>query len=106
KWDADCIVAEKNQGGDMVEYVIRQVNKGIRVRLVHATKGKYTRAEPIYSLYEQGKIFHVGIHSILERQMVTFNPDETEDSADRVDAMVWGFTELMLLKKQESWGVI
>lgn len=105
KWGADCIVAEKNQGGDMVEYVIRQVNKRIRVKLVHATKGKYTRAEPIYSLYEQGKIFHIGFHSILERQMVTFNPDETEDSPDRVDAMVWGFTELMLSKAQSSWSV-
>lgn len=106
KWNADCIVAEKNQGGDMVEYVIRQINKRIRVKLVHATKGKYTRAEPIFSLYEQGKIFHLGYHTILERQMVTFNPDETEESPDRVDAMVWGFTELFPIKKQSSWGVI
>ena len=105
KWDADCIVAEKNQGGDMVENVIRQQNKRVRVRLVHATKGKYTRAEPVYALYEQGKIFHVGNHPILERQMVTFNPDVNSGSPDRVDALVWGFTELMVRRQGASWSV-
>jgi PBSX family phage terminase large subunit len=94
KWNADCIVAEKNQGGDMVETVIRQVDKHTRVKLVTATKGKTVRAEPIYSLYEQGKVWHVGLFPILEQQMVIFNPEANTDSPDRVDALVWGATEL------------
>ena len=94
-WDADCIVAEKNQGGDMVESVLRAQNATARIKLVTATKGKYVRAEPVYSLYEQNRIFHVGSFPILEKQMITFDPDKGK-SPDRVDALVWGFTELML----------
>jgi phage terminase large subunit-like protein len=97
RWGADCIVAEKNQGGDMVESVLRSKDKVTRVKLVTATKGKFVRAEPIYSLYEQGKIYHIGNFPILEKQMVTFEPDKSK-SPDRVDALVWGFTELMLNK--------
>jgi phage terminase large subunit-like protein len=97
RWGADCIVAEKNQGGDMVESVIRQQHKTARIKLVTATKGKYVRAEPIYSLYEQNKIYHAGHFPILENQMITFNPD-AGGSPDRVDALVWAFTELMLNK--------
>lgn len=97
-WDADCIVAEKNQGGDMVESVLRSQSGNARIKLVTATKGKYVRAEPIYSLYEQNKIYHVGQFPILEKQMVTFDPDKGK-SPDRVDALVWGFTELMLGSK-------
>jgi len=103
RWGADCIVAEKNQGGDMVESVLRSQDKRTRVKLVTATKGKYVRAEPIYSLYEQGKIYHVGSFPILERQMVTFEPDKGK-SPDRVDALVWGFTELML-KNQFNFAI-
>jgi len=95
KWDADCIVAEKNQGGDMVESVLRSYGVKKRVKLVTATKGKYVRAEPIYSLYEQGKIFHVGVHTKIESQMCSFT-SELKNSPDRVDSLVWGFTELML----------
>ena len=95
KWQADCIVAEKNQGGDMVESVLRSAGCRHRVKLVTATKGKYVRAEPIYALYEQGKIFHVGYHNKLEAQMCSFN-SELKNSPDRVDSLVWGFTELML----------
>jgi phage terminase large subunit-like protein len=98
KHDADYYVAEKNQGGDMVNTVIRQFDKKNYIKLVTATKGKYVRAEPIYSLYQQGKIFHVGNFILLENQMVTFNPDKNDKSPDRVDALVWGFTELMLGK--------
>jgi PBSX family phage terminase large subunit len=102
-WKADCIVAEKNQGGDMVESVIRQHDKNTRVILVTATKGKYVRAEPIYSMYEQNKVFHVGNFPILEKQMISFNPDKG-NSPDRADALVWGFTEL-LLKKHSNFDV-
>lgn len=95
KWKADCIVAEKNQGGDMVESVLRSTGCKHRIKLVTATKGKFVRAEPIYSFYEQGKIFHVGYHPRLEAQMCAFD-SELKNSPDRVDSLVWGFTELML----------
>lgn len=95
KWKADCIVAEKNQGGDMVESVLRSTGCRHRIKLVTATKGKFVRAEPIYSFYEQGKIFHVGYHVKLESQMCAFD-SELKNSPDRVDSLVWGFTELML----------
>jgi phage terminase large subunit-like protein len=100
RWKADAIVAEKNQGGDMVESIIRQHHKTARVKLVTATKGKLVRAEPIYGLYEQGKIYHVGQFPILESQMVTFNPN-TGSSPDRVDALVWAFTDLLLKPKKD-----
>ena len=95
RWNADCIVAEKNQGGDMVEAVLKSQGTSHRIKLVTATKGKYVRAEPVYSLYEQGQIYHVGNFPILESQMVTFDPDKGK-SPDRVDALVWGLTELMV----------
>lgn len=95
RWNADCIVAEKNQGGDMVEAVLKSQGTNHRIKLVTATKGKFVRAEPVYSLYEQGKIYHVGSFPILESQMVTFDPDKGK-SPDRVDALVWGLTELMV----------
>lgn len=103
-YKADCIVAEKNQGGDMVESVIRQHDKLTRIKLVTATKGKYVRAEPIYSMYEQHKVFHVGNFPILERQMVTFDPEKGK-SPDRVDALVWAFTDLLLnnVEKNPIW---
>ena len=93
RWGATAYIAEKNQGGDMVQSVLRQVDKARRVKLVTATKGKYLRAEPIFSLYEQNVIFHVGEFAKLEQQMITFNP-EAGGSPDRVDALVHGFTEL------------
>ena len=101
-WKADAIVAEKNQGGDMVEAVIRQVDKNIRIKLVTATKGKQVRAEPVYGIYEQGRVWHVGNFPKLESQMITFNPDENKDSPDRVDALVWAVTELAFGKQRVS----
>lgn len=98
KHGADCIVAEKNQGGDMVESVLRATGSKVRIKLVTATKGKFIRAEPIYALYEQGKVFHVGHHPQLEQQMCVFTSD-LKTSPDRVDALVWGLTELMLHTK-------
>ena len=94
KYNCDMYVAEKNQGGDMVKSVLRQVDQRNHIKLVQATKGKYLRAEPIYSLYEQGKVFHVNDLPILENQMISFNPETNTQSPDRVDALVWGLTEL------------
>ena len=101
RWDADCYVAEKNQGGDMVESVIRQVDKQRRVKLVQATKGKYLRAEPVFSLYEQNRIFHAGVFNKLEQQMITFNPESNVKSPDRVDALVHGLTDLVVGKQKQ-----
>jgi phage terminase large subunit-like protein len=98
KWEADKIVAEKNQGGDMVESTIKTVDRTVPVKLVSATRGKYVRAEPISSLYEQGRVHHVGQFDQLEDQMCLFAPDTlrsiSNGSPDRVDALVWGLTEI------------
>lgn len=92
----DCIVAELNQGGNMVEHTIRSARDGVPFKGVRASRGKVTRAEPIAALYEQGKISHVGAFPTLEDQMVLFTAYgiEGDTTADRVDALVWAFTEL------------
>lgn len=98
EWQADRIIAEKNQGGDMVESVIRSQRADVPVTLVTATRGKYTRAEPVASLYERGKVFHHGRFDALEDEMCSFTSDFDRKamgwSPDRVDALVWGLTEL------------
>jgi phage terminase large subunit-like protein len=96
KWHADTLVAEINNGGDMVENVIRTIPGGQQVRYetVRATRGKYTRAEPVSALWEQGRGHMVGYYADLEDQLCTYVPGEN-DSPDRLDAMVWGATLLM-----------
>ena len=94
KWQADVIVAEKNQGGDMVTHTIQSHRQNAPVKLVHASRGKRARAEPVSALYEQGKIYHVGVFELLEDEMCIW--DGAGDSPDRMDAMVWGMTELMI----------
>lgn len=97
EFQADRIVAEINQGGDLVEGMIRQVAPEMAYRAVRATRGKATRAEPVSSLYEQGKIRHLGVFSTLEDQMCAFGADaSSKGSPDRVDALVWAATDLML----------
>jgi phage terminase large subunit-like protein len=94
---ADRIVAEVNNGGDMVESVIRTVDRNVPVRQVHATRGKAIRAEPVAALYEQGRIHHVGDLGKLEDQMCEWDPlDPSAKSPDRMDAMVWAVTDLMM----------
>jgi phage terminase large subunit-like protein len=98
KYEADKIIAEKNNGGEMVEHTIKSVDRSVPVELVHASRGKMVRAEPISTLYEQGRIHHVGIFPLLEDQMCSFTIDNIRNdntgSPDRVDALVWGFTKL------------
>jgi len=98
KHGADRIVAEVNQGGDMVETVIRMIDANVPVRKVHATRGKYKRAEPVAALYEQGRVHHVGAFPQLEDQLCGYTVDGMADdsSPDRLDAMVWAMTDLML----------
>lgn len=94
EFEADRVVAEVNQGGDLVERLLRSISKNIPYKSVRATKGKRIRAEPIAALYEQGKVSHVGLHERLEDQQCSFTPDGFEGSPDRVDALVWALTEL------------
>lgn len=93
---ADVMVAEKNQGGEMVRHTIHSVDPNINVKLIHASRGKQTRAEPISALYEQRKVFHVRGLNALEDQMVAWEPLSGAKSPDRIDALVHGLTELML----------
>lgn len=95
RWNADRIVVEKNQGGDMVEQTIRTVWPSAPVRMVHASKGKVARAEPVSALYEQGRVHHVGMFEALEDQLCTFEPGSPK-SPDRLDAMVYALTDLMI----------
>ncbi|HEX4890787.1 MAG TPA: terminase family protein [Alphaproteobacteria bacterium] len=99
-FQADRLVAEVNQGGDMVEAVIRQVDRHAPVRSVRASRGKTARAEPVSALYEQGRVHHVGAMPALEDEMAEFtrgfNRADAGWSPDRVDALVWAITELML----------
>jgi phage terminase large subunit-like protein len=96
RYQGDCIVGEVNNGGDMVESTVKVVRPTVPFRAVHASRGKWTRAEPIAALYEQGRISHVGTFASLEDEMVNFGPNGMvgEASPDRVDALVWALTEL------------
>lgn len=107
-WAADMVVYEANQGGEMVASVLRSAarymkDEGLRdadfvpLKAVHASRGKYVRAEPVAQLYEQKKIHHVGTFPELEDQLCEYTPDGNMGySPDRMDALVWGFTELMV----------
>lgn len=98
-WMADHIVAEVNQGHDLVIHTIHTEDPFVVVKSVTASRGKVVRAEPIAALYEQGRIKHLGSHPLLEEQMVTWDP-ESGESPDRVDALVWGLTDLFLTGPQ------
>ncbi len=94
--EADCIVAEVNQGGDMVTAVIRTVDAVVPVKAVRANRGKWVRAEPVAALYAQGRVKHAGRFPELEDEMCDFGPDGLSGgrSPDRVDALVWAVSEL------------
>ena len=93
---ADTVVAEINQGGEMVKSTLRSVRPALPVVLVRATRGKHIRAEPIASLYEQGRISHVGHFAELEDQLCLFTNEgfKGQDSPDRADALVWALNNL------------
>ena len=96
-WKADRIVAEVNQGCAMVEQVLREVNAEVSFKSVHASRGKSARAEPVAALYEQGRIFHVGAFPELVDEMCSAIRSGIH-SPDRMDALVWAVTELLLTK--------
>jgi phage terminase large subunit-like protein len=103
EYKADHIVAEVNNGGDLVRHTIQTEDPFVVVRAVTASRGKIVRAEPVAAMYEQGKIRHVGTLPELEEQMVMWDPDSGE-SPDRMDALVWGITDLFLTSKQGRSG--
>jgi phage terminase large subunit-like protein len=95
---ADALVAEVNQGGDMVRTVINEVDSSVPVIPVRATRGKWLRAEPVAILYEQGRVKHAGIFAALEDEMCDFASSglSTGKSPDRLDALVWAIAQLAL----------
>lgn len=102
--EGDAIVAEVNNGGDLVESVIRNVDPNVRVIKVRASRGKITRAEPIAALYEQGRVHHVGMFSALEDQICDYDPATAKRSPDRMDALVWLVSYLMSTVKNQGFA--
>lgn len=94
RYQADAVVAEVNQGGEMVKYTLQTIDANLPVIMVHASKAKHTRAEPVSNLYAGKRIHHLGMFPDLEEQLCGWVPGEP--SPDRLDALVWGITELML----------
>lgn len=100
KWDADKVVIEVNNGGELFRPILRAVAANLPMQEVRASRGKFVRAEPISAIYEQGRVHHVGTFAALEDQMTVFTADRSDmedrgyDSPDRVDALVWGMTSL------------
>lgn len=93
-WRADKIVGEANNGGDMIEFVIRTVDRNVSYKKVHASRGKIVRAEPIAALYEQGRVHHVGTFPELEDELCEWQ--QGDKSPNRLDALVWAMTELFV----------
>jgi phage terminase large subunit-like protein len=105
EYGADRVVAEINQGGDLVEATLRMVDPNIPFTAVHASRGKYTRAEPVAALYEQSRVHHIGSFPQLEDQMTSYTVDVDRPkmgSPDRLDALVWGLTELVVAREKFS----
>ncbi|TCR04275.1 phage terminase large subunit-like protein [Neorhizobium sp. JUb45] len=98
RFAADRVVAEVNQGGEMVTAMLKSVDAGLPVTMVRASRGKFLRAEPVAALYEQGRVLHAGRFVGLEDQMCDFGPDGLSSgrSPDRLDALVWALTALVL----------
>ncbi|MFC3075838.1 DNA-packaging protein [Shinella pollutisoli] len=103
RFDADRVVAEVNQGGDMVTAMLRSIDADLPVTTVRATRGKFLRAEPVAALYEQGRVAHAAAFPELEDQMCDFGPDglSAGRSPDRLDALVWALTALVLDRQGE-----
>jgi phage terminase large subunit-like protein len=108
QWRADRIIAEGNFGAEMVEQTIRGVDARVPIKLVHASRGKVVRAEPVVSLYEQRRVHHVGMLPGLEDELCQWTPDGSMPSPGRLDALVWAITELAVndQPKPARWAYI
>ncbi len=92
--NADRVIGEVNNGGDLIEAMLRKVDPDLSFRAVSASCGKFARAEPVAALYEKGKVHHVGVFSELETEMISCTRTPADHSPDRLDALVWALTEL------------
>lgn len=102
EYEADRITAEVNQGGNLVEDVLRNVDANIPVNKVRASRGKLVRAEPVSALYEQGRVHHVGVFKELEFEMSNYTGEKGQVSPNRLDALVWALFDLAIEKKVEA----
>lgn len=108
-YGCDKIVGERNNGGDMVAHTLWTIDPHLPVKLVHASRGKYARAEPIAARYQQGKVHHVGKLARLEDEMTTYVPGITKKSPNRMDALVWAVHELLFSgggERAEEWATV
>jgi phage terminase large subunit-like protein len=99
---ADLVIAEVNNGGEMVEHTIRTVRRQIPYKQIHASRGKQTRAQPVAALYEQGRVTHCEMFAELEDQLTQWTP-ESGTSPDRLDALVWAMTELLVREQRQVY---
>jgi phage terminase large subunit-like protein len=106
KHSCEAIVVEVNQGGDLVKSVMFNVNGLLPIKEVRASKGKIARAEPVALVYEQLRVHHVGNLGVLEDQLCSFDPTVVKKSPDRLDALVWGFTHLMVNEPASGTNMI
>ena len=104
EYQADAIIAEVNNGGDLVERLIRTIDRSVPYKAVRATRGKIVRAEPVAALYEQGRVHHIGMFPELESQMCSYT-GETNTSPDRLDALVWGVSSLSASSGEVNWRI-
>jgi len=102
-FEADCIVAESNQGGEMVKALLLDRLPNAAVKPVHATRGKKVRAEPVSQLYESGRVHHAGVFPELEDQLCNY--DGRGESPDRLDALVWALSELFPARSRVEPGI-
>jgi hypothetical protein len=96
RWEADRVIAEINYGGDMVEHTVKTVDKTVSFKTVRASRGKQVRAEPVAAIYEKAHAHHLGSFPHLEEELCNWQPNRGLPSPNRLDALVWGLTELML----------
>jgi phage terminase large subunit-like protein len=106
RYKADRVVAETNKGGDLVEKVLRAHDPHVSFKEVRATRGKAVRAEPVAALYEKKRVFHHMPLPLLEKQLCAYVPGITRQSPDRLDALVWGITDLLLEKEASPFAKI
>jgi phage terminase large subunit-like protein len=106
KFRADRVVAEINNGGDLVEHLVQSIDDTVPVTVVRASRGKEIRAEPISAFYEQGRVHHLGLFGPLEDQLCQWEPNRGLQSPDRLDALVWALTDLMLGDNPDATGLL
>ena len=106
KYEADCILGEVNNGGDLIEANVKNIDQNVKFKQVRATRGKILRAEPIAGLYEQNRVYHVGRFPELEEQMTSYTGEPGDTSPDRLDSLVWALTELTERKSALTHAIV